>query len=253
MNVGRCLLPIGSLLSNGQLSRIREAVDVWGCGWGGERVDAQWLTNVNFHAVRGPRTVREFGLAPDIPLGDPALLLPKLCPHPIFAHKRTLVIPHFLRTFEISSLARCQQSGCDELLSTQVVRSWLAPQGILPPEALSLLRAKFQLGIEIPTPWQAIDRIAGASFVLTGSLHGAILAQAYGVPWAAYNDGYVNLPEKWVDWGEYLGVPIEFATTLEQGQQWWERSGQHGRVRPLYPLMAAFPLPVADEILARFA
>jgi hypothetical protein len=91
--------------------------------------------------------------------------------------------------------------------------------------------------------YDAIGRLAGARFVLTGSLHGAILAQAFGVPWACYDDGYLDAPAKWTDWGAYLGIEIERVATLEQAERWWERIGQHGRVRNLQPLIDAFPYP----------
>lgn len=54
VNAGRCLLPIGSVITNGHLKLIGKAVDVWGCGWNGDRVQRKHLVHVTFHAVRGP-------------------------------------------------------------------------------------------------------------------------------------------------------------------------------------------------------
>lgn len=106
-----------------------------------------------------------------------------------------------------------------------------------------VMKAWVRLGIPVRTAWQVIHRIAGAGFVLTGSLHGAILAQAYGVPWAAYDDGYVDVPEKWSDWAEYLGVRIVFATDFKTGMDWWKMEGHHGTIRNLTALREAFPYP----------
>lgn len=92
-----------------------------------------------------------------------------------------------------------------------------------------------------------MERIAGADFVLSGSLHGAILAQAYGVPWAAYDDGYIDTPAKWLDWTAYLGIQIDFVTTLTEGQIWWRSQGHHGVIRDLSPLLDAFPYPINSD------
>jgi len=97
--------------------------------------------------------------------------------------------------------------------------------------------------VQLRTTWRAVERIAGAAFVLTGSLHGAILAQAYGVPWAAYDDGYIDAPAKWQDWAAYLGVRLAFVADLAAGQQWWQSEGNRGALRDLEPLLAAFPYP----------
>jgi hypothetical protein len=101
-----------------------------------------------------------------------------------------------------------------------------------------------QLGPYPHRTWEAVVRIAGAEFVLTGSLHGAILAQAYGIPWAAYDDGYVDAPPKWNDWAAYLGIRIEFIETLSEGRQWWATEGRRGRVQDLdQPASTGAPVP----------
>lgn len=76
VNVGRCLLPIGSVIPSGHLKNDWQSE----CDWNGGRVKRRRLAHVTFHAVRGPRTVREFDLAPDLPVGDLGLLLPILPP-----------------------------------------------------------------------------------------------------------------------------------------------------------------------------
>jgi hypothetical protein len=111
-----------------------------------------------------------------------------------------------------------------------------------------MLIGYLKLGIPIYSGRPAINVIAGADFVLTGSLHGAILAQAYGIPWAAYDDGYVDVPAKWLDWAAYLGIRIQFVDSLRQGQQWWLAKGRHGRVRELDSLLQAFPYASAQIV-----
>lgn len=247
INPGRCLLAIGSVLCNYTFEQISEPVDVWGCGWRGTPLPPEVINRVRFCAVRGPLTAAGLGLPPDIPLGDPALLLPQLCPRPVARHGKTVVVPHFYRTRAQSAGQRRQQSGCQAVLSTMIFQ----PQGVGQPgwlrQLLGLVRTWVGMGIQPRTVWPAVECLAGADFILTGSLHGAILAQAYGVPWAAYDDGYVDAPPKWQDWAAYLGVDLEFAANLAEGERWWARSGCHGVVRDLAPLLAAFPYPAIPQ------
>ena len=251
INPGRCLLSIGSVLWERTFERIAEPVDVWGCGWRGTPLPPAVMDRVQFHAVRGPRTAAGLGLPADTPLGDPALLLPQLKAVAIKHHGRTLVVPHFYRIDQISAWQRCDLTGCDELLSIRVIGTPATGRRISPGQLRGMMRAWAQLGIPVRTAWPAIHRIAGAAFVLTGSLHGAILAQAYGVPWAAYDDGYVDAPAKWLDWAAYLGIQIEFVATLAEGEQWWQTEGRHGAIRDLAPLLSAFPYPLSREIRQR--
>ncbi|HAS82959.1 MAG TPA: hypothetical protein DCS43_09890 [Verrucomicrobia bacterium] len=247
LNPESLLLTIGSLLTEHDLGLIRGPVEVWGCGWKGMPLPPSLLARLRICAVRGPQTVAGLGLSPDTPLGDPALLLPRLTTLHRPPHNRTIVIPHFYRSRLMPVGQRCRLTGCDELISPLVIQ----PQGLGRRgwiiQAVGLAKSWLRLGLRPFTPWGAVERIAGAAFVLTGSLHGAILAQAYGVPWAAYEDGYVNAPPKWLDWAAYLGIRMEYVTTLAAGQQWWQSQGQRGRVRDLDTLLRAFPYPLTNE------
>lgn len=244
LNPGRCLLSIGSLLTPENLRGLRPPLDVWGTGWKGSPLPPELYAGLQFWAVRGPLTAAGLGLPPDIPLGDPALLLPHLCLRSVARHGKTVVVTHFHRNRALPIAQRRRQSGCQKMLSTMV----LQPQGFSNPgwsrQLLGLVRTWLKWGVQPHTVWFAVECIAGAGFVLTGSLHGAILAQAYGVPWAAYDDGYVDAPEKWHDWAAYLGIEINFAPTLDAGRRWWEQTGRYGRIRSLRPLLKAFPYPI---------
>lgn len=244
-NPGRCLLVIGSLLTQPDLDKIAYPVDVWGTGWKGTALAPATQANMRFFAVRGPQTAAGLRLAEPVAMGDAALLFPHLLPHTFPRHEKTLLIPHFSRLTH-QTAAQCRsQTGCAGLLSPLVLREpWSHRAGgpSLQLRARLLLR-RLRFGFETAHFWDAIAQIAGASFVLTGSLHGAILAQAYGVPWAAYDDGFVDAPAKWGDWAAYLGVDLAFVQTLAQGQQWWQRHGRQGRLRDLTALLHAFPYP----------
>ncbi len=240
-NPGRTLIVIGSILTDADLAALAGPIDVWGCGWKGKAPNAATLAKLRIHAVRGPQTVAALGLPPATPLGDPALLLPRLLPRRSQRHGRTVVMPHLHRTAQMSVQARCRQTGCAEMVATQIFQAQGLKRRAWGREALAFAKVWLRCGVPLRTTWHTVERIAGADFVLTGSLHGAILAQTYGVPWAAYDDGYIDAPAKWQDWAAYLGVRLAFVTNLAAGQQWWQSEGKQGALRDLDPLLAAFP------------
>jgi succinoglycan biosynthesis protein ExoV len=59
------------------------------------------------------------------------------------------------------------------------------------------------------TPEQVIAALAGASLVLTESLHGAILADAFGVPWRGFAVSRNFSTAKWADWSASLGIAAD--------------------------------------------
>lgn len=248
LNPDRCLLVIGSLLTEYDLRQIGGPIEIWGCGWKGICPPPALLAKLRVHAVRGPHTVAGLGLPADTPLGDPALLLPRLTKLRMAPHGRTIVVPHYHRAQRMAVQQRRHLTGCDEVVSPLVFQAQALGRRGWGRQALGMSKAWLRLGVQTFTPWGAVERIAGATFVLTGSLHGAILAQAYGVPWAAYDDGYVDAPPKWLDWAAYLGITIAFVTTLAAGRQWWQAEGQRGAVRDLPSLLHAFPYPLPTHL-----
>lgn len=247
VNPGRCLLSVGSVVCDSVFERIKGPIDVWGAGWRGERLSPGAVERVRFLAVRGPRTVAGLGLPADTPVGDPVLLLPQLRPGTVKHHGRALIVPHFHRIDQMSNARRRRLTGCDELLSVRVLGMPVPGLPLSPRRMVGLVIYWARLKCPLRTARNAIDRIAGAGFVLTGSLHGAILAQVYDVPWAAYDDGYVDVPEKWYDWGAYLGIDVAFVGDVKAGMEWWRTAGRHGRIRDTRPLLAAFPYRCADR------
>jgi succinoglycan biosynthesis protein ExoV len=86
----------------------------------------------------------------------------------------------------------------------------------------------------------SLTTIANAKFVLSSTLHGAILAHAYHVPWAPFHV-YEPLNVKWQDWFAYLGLPgyVPKLTTHAECIVWWESWGRHGKRHSVLPLMGA--------------
>ena len=97
-----------------------------------------------------------------------------------------------------------------------------------------------------------IDRIAGAGFILSGALPGAITACAFGVPFAFYDSGYVDVPFKWRDFAASIGVPCSFASTIPEGQALYrDKIAPLLHVPPLLPILMQSPFSVVPEVLLR--
>ncbi|MEX0426262.1 GT-D fold domain-containing glycosyltransferase [Nocardioides sp. DS6] len=137
----------------------RNNVDVWGAGLmaplEGETLERlRKRSDVRVHAVRGECTrlelMRELGW--DVPevYGDPGLLLPRFyTPTPASVPAGVAVVPHYVH------------------------KRYFPDEG---PPCVDIVDVAENLE-------RVIDRIAGAQACVATSLHGAIIAQAYGVPW----------------------------------------------------------------------
>lgn len=205
---GACLFAVGTTLHPDHYRASGAGrVVVWGAGSGDGDPRADLL---DVRAVRGPRTAAALGLPAGVPLGDPALLLPRLVP----------TLP--------------PADSCHVLY----VRHCGTPADVRPDwaDAHTSMRAPEAGALGV------VAAIAAAGFVVTESLHGAIVAHAYGVPWAPAPGR--PLGAKWADWLAYLGLPIDSRPAgdgLAGARGWWAAVGRHGRGRDLGPLLAAFP------------
>lgn len=219
-----CLLVIGSELHKEMLDSLNvPQVFVWGQGKGhGEYFDIKsepYANKVKIFAVRGPHTIRQLDLNKNIPTGDPALLMPlffKIDKDP--AQHKITYIPH-----------HSNRKGWNEKLEQIGAERYVD---------IMCSRRRF---------WSRLRDIISSKFVLTNTLHTAILCQAYGVPWAlclAEKDE-LNFPHKWVDFFEFIGIPGEdnAVKNYAEGLRWWEAVGSKTEIRDLKPLLDSFPLP----------
>ncbi|MHC3127034.1 hypothetical protein OB03_06865 [Brevundimonas sp. GN22] len=198
----------------------------WCCGARGEEgLSADRQARCDFWGVRGPLTRRALGLPEDTPLGDPGFLIPLL-----YTPKRdeasagkTAVMVHFSAKDRSDALK--EQVGADVGLSPAVTSM----------EELERL----------------FDQIASVDFLLTASLHGAIIACALGTPFAFWTYGEIDVPFKWEDTAALLGIEAAFHETLEDGRRWWEQQ-QPSLMRPaLVPMLSACPFAVRPLIWQR--
>lgn len=147
------VMGIGSIISWYNI----EGVHVWGSGLMGS---TDFVHNAHFHAVRGPYTrdrIIELGYKAPSALGDPALLLPLIVSPSDCIKYQTALIPHVLHFDEVSS----RYSGKYKVINLQD-----------PIEKI-------------------IEEITSSELILSSSLHGLIVAHAYGL-----NALWVNFSSK---------------------------------------------------------
>lgn len=186
------LFGIGTILGRNILAdHGRVLVCGSGAGYGGidgidrDRVDVAW--------VRGPRTAAMIGLDPGLAITDPACMvttmprfsgLPQGTGGPIF-------IPH-------RSTARLD---------------------------LDWDRIGRHAGLRVVLPsgeaHEVITEIATADLVVTESMHGAILADAFRVPWVPVRISNEFNDFKWRDWAESVEVEMQVQDALALPRKLW--------------------------------
>ncbi len=198
---------LGSVIDN---EVIEETLDLGykpifhGCGWRGNPLDYDLLQHCEFIGVRGPYTQQELerhNIQTIVSL-DPAYQL-----------------PHIIEPGDPNGLA-------------MVVRHLKDPTEYT-PNTIHELRsdAVFRPSVENKDDIiEFVKKISGARFVLAGAMHAAIVAHAYGVPFALLGGEYVDCPPKWEDWLASInyGSPV-FVTNLKDGREWYNSVKQEAQ------------------------
>lgn len=184
-DLSKCdMLATGSLLDRAQshrwqrlLSRPFSPIQVWGSGsFGRVRPHRHML---DFHAVRGPATRDALGLDSSMPLGDPALLLAQFI-NPPPKKFRWGIIPHLVHRDE----AEIVEMGTEA--NAHVI-------DLADPDVIKTAR-----------------EIAACDFVISSSLHGIIVADAFGVPnvWMETGRSLVGGRWKFADYFASVDRPL---------------------------------------------
>jgi hypothetical protein len=210
--------------ANGHLNGI---LAYWCCGARqSEPLRRSTKRHCRFFGVRGPLTRDALNLPPDTVLGDPGLLAPLF--HVPREHAatmgRTICIPHIHEPKSHDELLRL--SGAELILSPEIDASEDALRDIL-------------------------DKIASAEFVLTGSLHGAIIACAYKRPFAFWDSGHVDIPFKWEDFAGSINIPATFAKDLEEGRGIYRGFADAIKLPPLAPILDVCPFVAKPAAIVR--
>lgn len=163
---------------------------IWGSGINGKTLDKKHYSfnALDVRAVRGPLTRRflmeNFGIECPRIYGDPALLFPYLFPEfhrQRYPSREYIVIPHYR---ELKQFPKSEY-----------------PSAVYPTE-----------------PWnEVVEKILDSKFVISSSLHGIIIAEAYGIParYLRIKDGE-NL-FKYQDYYEGTGRPnFQYAESIEE-------------------------------------
>lgn len=198
----------------------------WCCGMRDDTpLNADTLTRSVFCGVRGPLTRAALELSPSTPMGDPGLLLPLLYrPRPSETTRgKAICAPHFLDTASDEDLRA--RTGAEAIVRPAIDKSFGALTEIF-------------------------DAIASADFVLAGSLHAAILACAYGVPFCYYDGGRVDVPFKWRDFSASINIGTFFVDNVSEGRRIHECAIAPRMQTPLLaPILAAAPFHVQPSRL----
>ena len=202
----------------------------WGCGL---RQDQKLAENIQsraiFCGVRGPLTRDLLELPANTVMGDPGFLVPLL--HKVrrssFTAEKSVCVPHYHDTRSDNELVNLAKADV-------VLRPWTE-------NSLKDLE-------------RILDDIASSKFVLTASLHAAIVACAYGVPFAFWDNGFLDLPFKWRDLAASIGIDCCFADHVQDGMAVYDtRIKPQLRLPKLLPILKAAPFSVRFAITARAA
>lgn len=167
-----------------------------GCGWRGEPLDHNLVEQCEFIGVRGPHTQEELARhgIDTIVSKSPAYQLPHIV-SPGKPNGLALVIRHILDDTETN------------------------PNTVHELKADATFRPTVEDRTDIV---EFIQKVSGARFVLAGAMHAAIVAHAYGAPFALLKSKYIDCPPKWEDWlaSVNLGSPV-FVDNIMEGREWY--------------------------------
>jgi hypothetical protein len=231
-NYDSCLLVIGSRLHKRYIDSLKvPKILVWGKGKGRmgpefefDPLKEPYHSKLKIFAVRGPHTIKQLNLNPDTPIGDPGFLMSLIFPLERDPSKNNILyIPHHSLDKD-TAINESKKIGTDKLINIMIDKKDF---------------------------WKIYNEIISAKFILTSSLHVAITAQSYKIPWAIHlaEGEKLNMPLKWSDVCEYLGIYENFKTVdnYEEGLKWWNDTGSKGEIPNLLPLIKSFPFPIKNE------
>lgn len=212
--------PEKKLLALGSVLYFANSGDViWGSGINGKTLDpaVYSFSNLDVRAVRGPLTrqylMEHFHISCPEVYGDPALLFPYL-------------FPEFQKRANPS-------------------REYI----IIPQYYDRKLFPKDDRVVYPTEPWnEVIEKILDSKFVISGSLHGIIIAEAYGIPARYLRLGDKQNLFKYRDYYEGTGRPnFRYATSVEEALA---MGGEPPFQCDLAKLYSSFPFEFWPSILS---
>lgn len=169
---------IGTLLNDESLGQFPKIV-VLGSGVGyGDMKQADGYPSVDIRFVRGPVSASRLGLDPRQGIADPAILTPELLRFDAPGSGEVLFVPHH----STEDIGLPWQRWCHEV------------------------DVAYQSPCADST--HVIRRIAASRLIIAESMHAAIIADAYRVPWVSTAISTKFHAEKWLDWCGSLDQPF---------------------------------------------
>jgi hypothetical protein len=176
------LLAVGSILS-----KATGKSTVWGSGIiNSSEVPSR---EARYLAVRGPlsyeRIIQVGGKCPEV-FGDPALLLPLVHAPDISKKYKLGIIPHYV--------------------DYDTVRQWYSDTDI---PVINILNAD---------PLSVVDQILECENIISSSLHGLIISNAYGIPakWVKFSNKLVGDDVKFLDYHASVNMKDKFEPIMER-------------------------------------
>ncbi len=176
------LVGVGTLLNEERLGPLRDRrllIVGSGVGYGAQEIGLPLPDTWDIRAVRGPQSARALGLPPERGIIDPAVMVSELDAfRAIPTAGPPIFVPHHASLGRHDWAAACAAAGLD----------YVSPAG----EAHAV-----------------IARIAAAPLVLAESMHGAIIADAFRVPWVPLRVNHRFNAAKWRDWAGSLDLAFD--------------------------------------------
>lgn len=219
---------VGSVISDMFINRQKKrgrSIGFWSCGMRDTYCCEKHRDYATYFGVRGSYTAAALNLPKEKIVGDLGLLFPLIYPSKSKQKKgKYVTIPHFHD--KRSDLEILNSYGGNSVLRTNVENSYDAVDSFL-------------------------NELTTASFILTASLHGAILAYAYGIPFALLNSGAIDCPFKWIDFMSTTGMTTHFVQHLDEGLAWAEKNKIPKQYFDVRPLIQSCPFQWKTEIKAQ--
>lgn len=168
------------------------------CAWRGERLSEELIEQASYRSVYGINTSSML---------DSRNILTDFDHHPIYD------LPRFNAPARSNAMALAIRNIKDPGEYNNDSKFKLGSDAVLSPvveDADDIL--------------ETIDLITGARFVLSGSLKAAMVADAYGIPFAPLSsDGFIECPDKWDDWLTAIGIDeVVFCNNVREGREWYQ-------------------------------
>jgi succinoglycan biosynthesis protein ExoV len=178
---GGTLVAIGTVVNSALPQRLPPGpVWIFGAGVGYERPLRSLPPHWHIYALRGPLSARRLGVSPDLAVTDAAVLLRRCQPRVTAMGEGVAVTPHIHHAVWAGDF---WQRAC-----TLAGMTYIDPRD----------------SIEAVT-----TAIRGSRLLLAEAMHGAIAADALGIPWVPLTTSPRMLRFKWQDWCASVQVPYQ--------------------------------------------